>query len=108
MAMNHNPCVFALERIFLKIIKGGIFILPFIPLIVIPSIFFPYITGKNFLFRAVVEVVGTLWLALAILKREYRPRPTAVFWALSGLIAVAILSTAFSVDPFRSFWSNFE
>ncbi|MEK7085126.1 MAG: hypothetical protein AAB904_01200 [Patescibacteria group bacterium] len=98
----------SLERVFLQIIRGGIFVLAFVPLIVAGKSFFPYITGKNFLFRIVVEIIGSLWVALAITNKNYRPSRGAIFWALVIFIAVASLATVFGADPYRSFWSNYE
>ncbi len=80
----------------------------FVPLIVVKQSFFPYITGKNFLFRVAVEIAGSLWIALALLNKDYRPRRNVIFWALLAFIAVASLATIFGADPYRSFWSNFE
>ena len=98
----------SIEKIFLRIIKTGIFILPFTPLVFVPGFFFPFITWKNFVFRIVVEIIGSLWISLAILNKDYRPKFNKIFYAISAFILVGILSTIFSVDPFRSFWSNFE
>ncbi|MBI4691968.1 MAG: O-antigen ligase family protein [Candidatus Terrybacteria bacterium] len=117
----------------LKIIRyavlGGIFLIPFLVLIVTPSLFFPFITGKNFSFRILVEIIFSLWLVLAIFdpvrSRErgsrstsngvdpnYRPKSASRrTWLLIAAVAftfVLILSTIFSVNPYRSFWSNFE
>ncbi len=106
--MSSRPDAWTLERVFLLIIKGGIFILPLIALVISSSLYFPFISGKNFIFRIVVEIIGALWISVAILNQEYRPRRTMIFWALFALIAIASLSTVFSADPYRSFWSNFE
>ncbi|MEK7098158.1 MAG: hypothetical protein AAB906_04895, partial [Patescibacteria group bacterium] len=62
------------KNILSWIIKGLLFAVPFIPLIplYIPGanisvltgggLFFPFITGKAFIFRAIVEIVFALWL----------------------------------------------
>ncbi|MBI2609649.1 O-antigen ligase family protein [Candidatus Giovannonibacteria bacterium] len=103
-----NSLELNIEKFFLLIIKGGVYILPFLPLIVVPGFFFPYITGKNFVFRIVIDIIGALWLSLAILNPKYRPRFTKITIALILLTGISILATLFSADPFRSFWSNFE
>src|SRR3989338_770089 len=92
----------------LWIIKGGLFIVPFIPLYVSKVLFFPYITGKAFAFRLIVEIIFFAWLALAISYPEFRPKKTPVTLAISFFIAVVALATIFGVSPFKSFWSNFE
>ena len=54
--------VMNINTILRRIIIGSIFLVPFIPLIVAPSMFFPFITGKNFAFRILVEIMFAFWL----------------------------------------------
>ena len=51
-----------------------IFIIPFIPLYVANSMFFPFITGKAFAFRILVEIIFALWLALMLYDKKYAPK----------------------------------
>ncbi|MBU2109637.1 O-antigen ligase family protein, partial [Patescibacteria group bacterium] len=90
------------------LILGGIFILPVTVLIVAESLFFPFITGKNFFFRILVEILLGLWLILAIYDKRYRPKKSWILYFLTAFIAVLVLSTIFSANPYRSFWSNYE
>ena len=96
------------EKILRWIVLGGIFILPFVPLIVTTSLFFPYITGKNFTFRVVVEIITLAWLALALLNPIYRPRRSWIFAAFLIFIAIIAIADAQGVNPTKSFWSNYE
>jgi O-antigen ligase/cytochrome c-type biogenesis protein CcmH/NrfG len=97
-----------IENILLYVVLAGIFLLPFIPLIVSSSLFFPYITGKAFAFRIIVEIIVAVWAVLAILNLKYRPRRSPVLFAVIGLVAVSTLATVFGSNPYHSFWSNFE
>ena len=97
-----------LEKTLRFIVVAGIFILPFIVLIVSTSLFFPYITGKNFTFRVVVEITVGAWIALACMNASYRPRVSALLAVFAAFVAAIALSDAFGVYPFKSFWSNFE
>lgn len=90
------------------VIKGGIFILPVLSLIVSSDLFFPFITGKAFFFRTIVEILFFLWILLASFDKKYRPKKTPLLFALIAVIAVLTLATIFGVNPSRSFWSNFE
>lgn len=90
------------------IVKAGLFIVPFIPLYVSRVLFFPYITGKAFVFRTVVEIVFAAWVPLAIYYKEYRPKKTPLLTALAIFIALVSLATIFGVNPAKSFWSNYE
>ncbi len=92
----------------LWLIKIGLFITPFIPLYVSKVLFFPFITGKAFVFRTIVEIVFAAWIFLAIFYKEYRPRKSALLVALSIFIVVVALATIFGANPYKSFWSNFE
>ena len=59
-------------------IKGAVFLIPCLPLYVTPSMAFPYITGKNFAFRILVEFAAALWLGLIASNKEYRLRNSAI------------------------------
>jgi tetratricopeptide (TPR) repeat protein len=72
------------------------------------SSFFPYITGKNFVFRIVVEAIFALYVILAIRDAKYRPRSSWLMWAVCAFVLWMGLATLFSVDPIKSFWGNFE
>ncbi len=73
-----------------------------------PSTFFPFIVGKNFVFRIVIEVLFALYILLALREPKYRPKSSLIMWVVGAFIAWMGLSTVFSVDPVKSFWSNFE
>lgn len=96
------------KNILSWIIKGLIFVIPFIPLYIAPNLFFPFITGKAFVFRAIVEIIFSLWLILALFFKEYRPRKNGLLWAIAIFIGIVTLATVTGVNPLRSFWSNFE
>lgn len=97
-----------IERVLLWAIKIGLCVVPFVPLLIASNMFFPYITGKAFLFRAIVEIAFLAWAWLALFHPQYRPRKTPLMWAVFGWVVVVMLATAFGENPARSFWSNFE
>ncbi len=80
----------------------------FVPLLVSGNLFFPYITGKALVFRTLVELAAVVWICLLWCSPKFRPRASAWLWSLGAFLSVLGLSTLFSVDPFRSFWSNYE
>lgn len=94
----------------------GLCLVPFIAFIVADgtarglgfNLFFPYITGKNFSFRILLEVLTACYVLLAIRVPKYRPRASLVMWAFGLFVLWMALATATSVDPIKSFWSNFE
>ncbi|PIP74000.1 MAG: hypothetical protein COW88_00285 [Candidatus Lloydbacteria bacterium CG22_combo_CG10-13_8_21_14_all_47_15] len=102
--MSQNTINTALRWIILT----GIFIIPFVPLIVSPSMFFPFITGKNFTFRILVEIVFAVWLVLMYRDASYRPKFSWMFAAIAGFIGVMTFADLFGENPIKSIWSNFE
>ena len=97
-----------MENTLRYIVLAGIFALPFIVFIVAQSLFFPFITGKNFAFRILVEVIAGAWLALVLINPAYRPKRSALLGAFALFVVVVALADALGVYPFKSFWSNYE
>lgn len=89
-------------------LKAGLFILPVLSLIVVSSFFFPFITGKNFFFRIMVEILLFLWVFVACFDKNYRPKKSSILIAISATLFFLTLATIFGVNPYRSFWSNYE
>ena len=90
------------------IVRIGLWLIPFVPLYISSGMLFPYITGKNFAFRLIVEIVFAFWLGLAVLRREYRPRLTLLFKVVTVFVGMVFLADIFSPNPYRSLFSNYE
>ena len=56
----------------------------------------------------IIEILFILWLILVLKDRKYLPPRNAVFWSLSGLAGVFVLTTFTSVDPAKSFLGTME
>ncbi len=97
-----------MKDMLLAVVFGGLFLIPFLPLYVAESYFFPFITGKNFAFRIIVEVVLAAWVLLALIDAQYRPKFSWIIASFAGLIGVMTVATITAVDPHTSLWSNFE
>src|SRR3989338_949555 len=89
-------------------LKAGLFVLPALSLIVAGTLFFPFITGKNFFFRIMVEIMFFLWVFIACFDKNYRPKKSSILIALAATLFFLILATIFGANPYRSFWSNYE
>lgn len=98
----------ALEKTLRFIVLAGIFALPFIVFIVANEMFFPFITGKNFAFRIIVEIIAGAWLALALVNPEYRPRKHWLLYSFAAFVAIILAADLTGVNPFKSIWSNYE
>lgn len=102
------PPMTATEKVLRSIVIGGIFVLPAVALVIANFLFFPYITGKNFMFRILVEIMAGAWLALAVAVPKYRPRRDWVIGAFFLFVILIAIADAQGAMPFKSFWSNFE
>lgn len=80
----------------------------FLPLVVSDGMFFPFITGKNFGFRIIVEITLAAWILLALYEPQYRPRFSWLLPSVGALLAVMLLANLFGEYSPRSFWSNYE
>lgn len=96
------------ERALAWIVRIGLWLIPLVPLYVASAMLFPYITGKNFTFRIIVEIIFAAWVGLAILKAEYRPRLTPLFKIITIFTAIVFLADVLSPNPYRSLFSNYE
>ncbi|MFZ2303226.1 MAG: O-antigen ligase family protein [Minisyncoccia bacterium] len=91
------------------VVLAGFVLVPFIPFIVLgQTTFFPYIVGKNFAFRIVVEIMFSAWIVLAFIDPAYRPRKGYILGAFVALLGIISLSAFLGENPAKSFWSNFE
>src|SRR3989344_3229408 len=97
-----------LNKVLHWLVLGGLLLLALTPLLVSTSMFFPFITGKGFFFRAVTEIILALWIILALRDPNYRPRRSWILLTMSAWLLVTALATAWGANPYRSFWSNFE
>ena len=96
------------ENIIKNIVLLAIFIIPFVPLVVVSSFFFPYIVGKNLLFRVLIEVAVGGWAVLALFNEKYRPRFSWILGGVISLVGIMFFADLFGVNPLKSFWSNYE
>lgn len=87
---------------------GALFLIPCTPLIVANSFFFPFITGKAFFFRSLVEIAVAGWVVLVLLDKEYRPRFSWIGAAAVAFVGWMFIADLFSINVLKAFWSNFE
>jgi O-antigen ligase/Tfp pilus assembly protein PilF len=87
---------------------GALFLIPLTPLLVADTFFFPFITGKAFFFRILVEIAVCAWAVLAALDKEYRPRFSWIAVAIVAFVAWMFVADLFAVNVAKAFWSNFE
>ncbi len=87
------------------------FSLAFIPLLawyVSSDTFFPYITGKNFAFRFLIEISFISWIVLAVLEPSFRPKKSLVFYSYSVFLVIIFIANLLGANPYFSFFGNYE
>lgn len=87
---------------------GSVFAVLVIPFIVSVELFFPFITGKGFFFRTIVEIGFAAWLLLSMRDASFRPKKTLLLWSFVAFMVSIGISNIFGEAPWKSFWSNFE
>ena len=85
-----------------------LFTIPFLSLYISSDLFFPFITGKNFVFRVLVEIALVGYVVLALADKRYRPQWSWVLASFTLLVLWMIAADALAVNPHKAFWSNFE
>ena len=94
---------------FLKgIVYASFAIMPMLAWYISESTFFPYITGKNFAFRFLIEIAFAAFAYLAVVDRAYRPKSSLVFYSYGAFLAILFLANVFGSNVYLSFFSNFE
>jgi len=97
-----------LKTILHYIVIGGLFLIPFVPLIIANSLYFPFIVGKAFAFRILIEIVFAAWLVIMLLDSRYRPKLSWISGSIGSFLFIIFLANIFGLNPYFSFWSNFE
>ena len=94
---------------FLKgVIWVSIGVIPFLAWLVSDSMFFPFITGKNFFFRVLVEIAFASYLILAIREPMYRLKGSIMLYIYGAFMVIIGIADYIGVDSYLSMWSNYE
>ncbi len=101
---------------FKRIATWYLYVAVFAIVIVMNSVFFPFIGGKDYFFRFAVElalIFFVLWWAFEArvgeakeLFNSIKKRP--LFLAVSAFVLMVLLSCLFAYDMHAAFWSNYE
>ena len=78
------------------------------PLVVSPWTLFPFMAGKAFAARVLVELATLLYVWLMLVDHAARPRIGRLGVAVLVYLAVAVISTLAGINPYRSLWGNLE
>jgi O-antigen ligase len=106
----------AFGQSFERIAKWYLYAAVFAAVVVMDSIFFPFIGGKDWFFRFAVElslIATLLWWAFEAREREVENRVKQLFKkplvrAVTAFVAAFLLACLFAYDMHAAFWSNYE
>lgn len=93
------------------VISYSILLIVFIlPLIVVNSLSFPYISPKTFFFYGVVDLAFVFWLYSLIVDKSYRLSRKQVLFFIPVFLYIVWMSfsSLFAVNPSLSFWGPIE
>jgi hypothetical protein len=101
---------------FLRIAKWYLYVAVFAVVIVMDSMFFPFIGGKDFLFRFTIELSLICFVfawALEMRSGELKELLASTFKkplviAVSAFSGAYLLACLFAYDMHAAFWSNYE
>lgn len=97
-----------MEFIIKRFLTIGILSVAFIPLITSNLTYFPLATGKNFIFRILVEILFVGWLLLVYWDKKYLPKFSWVLGSLISFVAIIFIADLNGVNFYHSFWGDYQ
>ena len=89
-------------------IRLGIVLILFMPLVVTPGVFYPFLVGKTIYAHILIEILFVLWLILILLDHSYIPRRSLILILFGGYLFISFISAIFGIDFRHSFWSDYQ
>lgn len=90
------------------LVKAGLYATLLMPLIVTGNSRYSYTLGRAVFFRIDLEILLALYVVLILLDPECRPTMTPLTWSIAAYGAALVISTAFSLSSYRSWWGTLE
>ena len=97
-----------ISNTYVKILRWGIFVSLFIPLIIFSQYLSPFHFGKIVVFRSLVEIITVFYILLILVNKNYRPKWTFLLTSISIFTGLYVFSGIIGVNFFRSFWGSLE
>jgi len=98
----------ALSESFVKILKWGIYISLFVPLVIFSQYLSPFHFGKMIVFRILVELMVVFYVPLMIADKRYRPKWSLILTSVSIFAGLYVFTGIIGVNSFNSFWGSLE
>jgi O-antigen ligase/TPR repeat protein len=97
-----------LSENFAKLLRWGIFVSLFLPLVIFSQYLSPFHFGKMVVFRSLVEMLAVFYIPLAIANKNYRPKWTLILISVSVFTGLYIFTGLTGVNFYSSFWGSLE
>lgn len=89
-------------------LKGVLYLVLLSPLLVSSRYLFPFITTKTMYFRLLIELAIVLYVSLAMITSEFRPKMTKLSWAIVIFGIIIFITGITGVDFYKTFWGTIE
>ncbi len=96
------------SEIYLKLLRWGIFVSLFIPLIIFSQYLSPFHFGKMIIFRSLVEIMAIIYILLILSNRKHLPRWTPIVISFTVFTGLYALTSFTAVDFKYAFWGTLE
>jgi len=97
-----------LSENFAKLLRWGIFVSLFFPLIIFSQFLSPFHFGKMVVFRSLVEMLVVFYIPLVIANKNYRPKWTLILVSVSVFTGLYIFTGFTGINFYSSFWGSLE
>lgn len=96
------------SQTYVKILRWGIFVSLFIPLIIFSQYLSPFHFGKMICFRILVELMAVFYILLILIDKKYRPKWTLLLISFTIFTGLYIFCGIVGVNFYQSMWGTLE
>ncbi len=96
------------QKLYLNILRAGVYLSLFIVFWVNKNFLFPFITSKQVPFNILMEVLFAVWLTFVVKYPKYKPKLSYITVGLASFFSIMVLSCFTGVDFNLSFWGDVE
>ena len=96
------------DKIYLLILKTGVYASLLSVFLVFTNLLFPFITSKQISFNILIEILFVIWATFLVKYPNYRPKWSYISFGLVAFFLALTLSSFTGVDFNLSFWGDIE
>lgn len=97
-----------ISQTYVKILRWGIFISLFLPLVIFSQYISPFHFGKMIVFRSLVEIMAVFYILLILVNKNYRPKWNILLISFSVFTGLYFFTGLVGVNFYNSFWGSLE